>query len=352
MRRKEVKRFGMTAKPAKPGAQSGALGQEIEAGIRVLRLESDALKVLADSLDQSFSNAVTLFSKCTGRIVVSGMGKSGHIARKVAATFASTGAPAQFVHPAEASHGDMGAITAADVVLLFSNSGETKEIGDLVAHTRRHQIPLIGVASRADSMLIRSSDVALVLPSVDEACPMGLAPTTSTTLMLGLGDALAVALMEKRGFSSDDYRVLHPGGELGKSLIRVEDIMHAGDAIPIVSQSATMPEVIQQITEKQLGCTGLVDDNGCLVGIITDGDLRRQIGSDLMGRDVMDVMTADPRTIWQGALAAEAVGLMNRPPKPITCLFVVGDPEKGSSNRRQKPIGILHLHDCLRAGIS
>ncbi len=325
--------------------------KDIDAGVRVLRLESDALKVLADSLDQSFIDAVSAMAACSGRIVVSGMGKSGHIAGKVAATFASTGTPAQFVHPAEASHGDMGAITSQDLVLLFSNSGETKEIGDLIAHTRRYQIPLIGVASRPDSMLIKSSDVGLVLPKVDEACPMGLAPTTSTTLMIGLGDALAVSLMERRGFSSDDYRILHPGGELGKSLIRVLDIMHTGDEIPLVNQDAPMRDVIREITEKQLGCAGIIDENGGLVGIITDGDLRRQIGADLLSLKAREVMTPKPRTIWEGALAAEAVGLMNKPPHPITCLFVIAEDDTVAT-RSRKPSGVLHLHDCLRAGIS
>ncbi len=318
----------------------------------MLRLESDALKVLADSLDQAFVDAVTKMGACSGRVVVSGMGKSGHIAGKVAATLASTGTPAQFVHPAEASHGDMGAITADDVVLLMSNSGETKEIGDLIAHTRRYQIPLIGVASRPDSLLIRSSDIPLVLPPVEEACPMGLAPTTSTTLMIGLGDALAVALMDRRGFSSDDYRILHPGGELGKSLIRVQDIMHVGDDVPLVGHTAPMDHAIREITEKQLGCCGVIDDNGRLVGIVTDGDLRRQIGEDILSKQAHEVMTPDPRTIWEGALAAEAVGLMNSPPRPITCLFVIGDPNDVAPKTGSKPTGVLHLHDCLRAGIS
>lgn len=345
----------MTSKPANSDTALGktgfGAGKDIDAGVRVLRLESDALKVLADSLDQSFIDAVSAMVACAGRIVVSGMGKSGHIAGKVAATLASTGTPAQFVHPAEASHGDMGAITSKDVVLLFSNSGTTKEIGDLVAHTKRYRIPLVGVASRRDSMLIQSSDVGLVLPKVDEACPMGLAPTTSTTLMIGLGDALAVSLMERRGFSADDYRVLHPGGELGKSLIRVLDIMHTGEALPLVDQDAPMCDVIREITEKQFGCAGIVDENRGLVGIVTDGDLRRQIGADLLNLKARDVMTTQPRTIWEGALAAEAVGLMNTPPNPITCLFVAAD-DDGAAKKACKPSGILHLHDCLRAGIS
>ncbi len=342
----------MTSKAANSDASAGTIAKEVEAGIRVLQLESDALKVLAESLDDSFFQAVSTIADCPGRIVVSGMGKSGHVAGKVAATLASTGTPAQFVHPAEASHGDMGAITPEDAVLLFSNSGETKEIGDLIAHTRRYQIPLIGVASRRDSMLIRSSDVALVLPTVAEACPMGLAPTTSTTLMIGLGDALAVSLMERRGFSADDYRILHPGGELGKSLIRVKDIMHVGNEVPLVDQGAPMSQVIDEITEKQLGCCGIIDENERLVGIVTDGDLRRQIGSDLLNLTAQKVMTPSPRTIWEGALAAEAVGVMNGPPRPITCLFVVGQPEEKNAKSRSRPTGVLHLHDCLRAGIS
>ena len=323
---------------------------DIDHARRVLALESDALKRLGESLDDSFAAAVDLFMKTEGRVVVSGMGKSGHIARKIAATFASTGTPAQFVHPAEASHGDMGAITGRDAVMVMSNSGETREIADLLEHARRYGIPLVGVAGVRGSMLIESADVGLVLPDVPEACPMGLAPTTSTTMMLALGDALAIALMERRGFTRDEYRVLHPGGQLGKALIRVSDLMHRGNELPLVHPAMPMPDVLIEMTSKRFGCAGVVDAEGRLLGIITDGDLRRHMSAGLLGKTAETVMTPHPRTVRAGALAAEAVGIMNNRTSPITCLFVTEDTAAGQ--KTPVPVGIIHVHDCLRAGVA
>ncbi len=324
--------------------------RDLDHARRVLTLEADAIRSLCESLDDRFSAAVNVFLGVTGRVVVSGMGKSGHIARKIAATFASTGTPAQFVHPGEASHGDMGAITRDDAVLVLSNSGETRELTDLITHSRRFSIPLVGVASVAKSTVIESADVGIVLPPVGEACPMGLAPTTSTTLMLALGDALAVALMERRGFSADDYRLLHPGGQLGLVLIRVQDLMHGGEAIPLVQRQAPMRDVVIEMTSKRFGCTGVTDEGGKLVGIITDGDLRRHMSDGILARQAGDLMTAAPLTIRAGALAAEAVGLMNNRANPITCLFVIGDDADAAAP--PAPVGIIHMHDCLRAGVA
>jgi len=317
---------------------------------RVLKIEADALKRLAETLDGAFIAAVDLFFKTEGRVIVSGMGKSGHVARKIAATFASTGTPAQFVHPGEASHGDMGAITERDALLVLSNSGETREIIDLLAHSRRYAIPLVGVAGVRKSMLIETAEVGLVLPEEPEACPMGLAPTTSTTMMLALGDALAVALMERRGFTRDEYRVLHPGGQLGKALIRVSDLMHRDKELPLVSPDMAMQDVIIEMTSKRFGCAGVIDGGGRLIGIITDGDLRRKMSADLLAQKAASVMTGTPRTIRAGALAAEAVGIMNNGKSPITCLFVVADQPGGGGPA--VPVGIIHIHDCLRAGVA
>ena len=317
---------------------------DLAAGRRVLEIEAAGLSAMASSLDGSFAAAVTLLSRTTGRVVVSGMGKSGHVARKVAATFASTGTPAQFVHPAEASHGDLGMIVAGDAVLAISNSGETSELSDLVAHTRRFALPLISISGRAGSTLARAADVSLVLPAVPEACPHGLAPTTSTTLQLALGDALAVALLERRGFTAADFRVFHPGGKLGVQLQRVRDLMHAGDAVPLGAPEMRMDAALVLMTSKRLGCLGVVSE-GYLVGIITDGDLRRAMDAgttDLLSRPAAGVMTQHPLTIGPDALAAEALRIMNE--RSITTLFVV---DAGGA-----PVGLLHVHDLLRAGVA
>ena len=309
---------------------------------RVIATEADALSQLANGLGGEFADAVGLLLSVRGRVIVSGMGKSGHIARKIAATFASTGTPAHFVHPAEASHGDLGMMAQGDVALVLSNSGETPELADLVAYTRRFGIPLIGVASRADSTLIKQSDIGLILPRAAEACGTGVVPTSSTTMTLALGDALAVALMEHRRFTPEHFREFHPGGKLGAQLSRVRDLMHDGAALPLISADAPMADVLIEISQKGFGVAGVTDGNGALAGIITDGDLRRHMAG-LLDHDAAAVMTAAPQTIAPGALAEEAVAIMNR--RKITCLFVV-DPD-GPGNA----IGLLHIHDCLRAGL-
>ena len=315
----------------------------LDAGRRVLRTEAEALWALAEALDGRFEQAVELLAATRGRIVVTGMGKSGHIGRKIAATLASTGSPALYVHPAEASHGDLGMITGEDAVLALSNSGETPELADIVAYTRRFSIPLLAVVGRPRSSLVDAADLAVVLPPRPEACPMGLAPTTSSTAMLALGDALAVALLERRGFGAREFSLLHPGGKLGKKLVRVEDLMHRGEALPLVGLDTPMSDVLLEMTAKRLGCVGVLDGLGILAGIITDGDLRRHMEDGLLGRGAAEVMTPGPKTIRPQALAAEALAMMNQAERPFTVIFVV---------EGKRPVGALHLHDCLRAGVA
>jgi len=312
----------------------------LESALRVLKIESEALVALAESLDGRFLEALDLLFNATGRVIVTGMGKSGHVGRKIAATMASTGTPAYFVHPGEASHGDLGMITQGDAVLALSNSGETTELSDVLAYTRRFAIPLIAITSRADSALGRAADVALVLPPSPEACPMGLAPTTSTTLALALGDALAVALLDRKGFSAADFRDLHPGGKLGSLLLKVGDIMHTGEAMPVVAVGTAMSEALIEMTAKRLGCVGVIDKDGLLIGIVTDGDLRRHMDPALLEQKVEDIMTSSPLAVDPDRMASEAVQLMNG--KEVTTLFVV---------ENKCPVGILHLHDCLKAGV-
>ncbi|HEX3664547.1 MAG TPA: KpsF/GutQ family sugar-phosphate isomerase [Rhizomicrobium sp.] len=328
----------------KGNSASSAVEGDLVAARRVIGSASDAIAEMGNMLDGAFSEAVDLLMQCSGRVIVSGMGKSGHIARKIAATLASTGTPAHFVHPAEASHGDLGAVTRADALLVLSNSGETAELKDLLTFAKRFSVPLIGVAARSDSALLRAADVALLLPQAREACPMGLAPTTSTTLMLVLGDALAVALMERRGFTPDQYRELHPGGSLGKSLLRVQDIMHGESELPLVPRETVLRDVVQVMTEKRFGCAGVIDDTGRLIGIFTDGDLRRAVGRINDSARIAEFMTKKPKVATPADLAAQAVAVMNS--HNINVLFVI-DPSDGSQN----PVGILHLHDCLRAGL-
>jgi arabinose-5-phosphate isomerase len=313
----------------------------LDSAKRVLRLEIEGLQALSENLDQSFIQALDLLSAMAGRCVISGMGKSGHIGRKIVATLASTGTPAFFVHPGEASHGDLGMIAEQDVIIALSNSGETVELADLVAYTKRFKIPLIGITGKPQSSLARAATVALLLPDTSEACPMGLAPTTSTTAMLALGDALAVAMLERKGFSPDDFHVFHPGGKLGSQLLKVADIMHGGDEIPLVPADMAMSEAIVIMTAKSFGCLGIIGDDGALQGILTDGDLRRHMGADLMTQLAGDVMTPGGRSIGPDALASEALATMNS--KAITTLFVVD----GS-----RPVGIVHIHDCLRVGVA
>ena len=308
---------------------------------RVLSAESKALTTLADQLDESFVKAVHILTTCMGRVVVSGMGKSGHVARKIAATLASTGTPALFVHPGEASHGDLGMIVPEDAVIALSNSGETAELTDLVAYTRRFSIPLIAVTARAHSALSNAADATLLLPPEPEICPMGLAPTTSTTMMLALGDALAIATLECKGFTQDDFHNFHPGGKIGKILLRVNEIMHAGDELPLAKESDAMSHVLVVMTEKRFGCAGIVDSKGKLTGIITDGDLRRHMKGDLLKKPAAEVMTKDPMTVGPSLLAAEALKILNDTKR--TQLLVVED---------SKPVGILHIHDLLHVGIA
>lgn len=312
----------------------------------VLDLEAQALRDLAAALDDRFVQAVDAIVGIEGRVVVTGIGKSGHIGRKIAATLASTGTPSLFVHASEASHGDLGMIGRGDLVLALSNSGASAELADIVAYTRRFRIPLIGLTGKAPSPLSDQSDIVLLLPKAPEACPLGLAPTTSTTMALALGDALAIALLERRGFSSDDYRNLHPGGALGRRLLKVGDVMHGDDAMPLADAGTPISEAILIMTAKSFGCVGIVDDRGRLAGIVTDGDLRRHMAADLLVMTAEAVMTRGPRTIGPHALAAEALGTMNGTDrqKPVTSLFVI--------DADGRPIGIVHIHDCLRAGVA
>jgi arabinose-5-phosphate isomerase len=316
----------------------------VESARRVILAEAEALRLLAGRVGADFAAAVDRLGAIEGRVVVTGMGKSGHVARKIASTLASTGTPALFVHPGEASHGDLGMITAGDAVLALSNSGETTELRDLILYTRRFGIPLVAIVGRQPSTLAEAADHCLRLPEVREACPMGLAPTTSTTCMLALGDALAVALLERRGFSAHDFALFHPGGKLGSQLLRVEQLMRRGDELPLVAADCRMSEAVLEMTDKRLGCVGVLGEDGRLTGIVTDGDLRRHMRPDLLERTAGELMTPHPRTIERRALAVEALAAMNGGDRPVTVLFVAED--------GGRPVGALHLHDCLKAGIA
>ncbi|WP_299600653.1 KpsF/GutQ family sugar-phosphate isomerase [uncultured Tateyamaria sp.] len=314
----------------------------IDTAKRVIRTEAEALTVMADQLDDSFRAAIDLLLNANGRIIVTGIGKSGHIARKIAATLASTGTPAQFVHPAEASHGDLGMVTRSDVVLAISNSGEAPELANMIAFSRRFEIPLIGITKAPKSALGRACDAVLQLPDLGEACGTGVVPTTSTTLTLAMGDALAVALMEHREFTEEHFREFHPGGKLGAKLSRVSDLMHTGAAMPLVGKDTPMADALIEISQKSLGVVGVTANDGTLAGIITDGDLRRHMDG-LLSLTAADVMTTSPTTIDVAALAEEAVAVMNA--RKITCVFAE------DANAPGKPQGILHIHDCLRVGL-
>ncbi len=320
--------------------------RDLDEARRVIGAGAAALEALAAGLTPVFSEAVDIILGARGRVVVSGMGKSGHVARKIAATFASTGTPAQFVHPAEASHGDLGMLTRDDVALVLSNSGETPELAHLVSYVRRYRIPLIAVATDPDSTLMRAAGVALPLPAVEEACPLGFAPTTSTTAAAGLGDALAVAVMQRRTFTPEHFRMLHPGGRLGERLLAIRDLMHAGDAVPLVMESAPMSEALLTMSAKGFGVTGVTDKGGALVGVISDGDIRRSMDG-LLERRAGDVATRDPKVMPPGALAADALRVMNE--RKVLCLFAV---EAADGADGMQPVGLLHIHDCLRAGVA
>lgn len=318
----------------------------IASALRTLAFESGGLaelrEALSDGLGTAFAEAARMVRDARGRVIVTGMGKSGHVGQKLASTLASTGTPAFFVHPSEASHGDLGMITAEDVVIGLSWSGETAELKAVVEHTRRFRVPLIALTSKKESTLAAAADIVLQLPRSPEACPHGLAPTTSTVMQLALGDALAIALLESRGFTARDFKVLHPGGQLGAQLGFVADIMHSGDRLPLARPETSMADAIVIMTEKSLGCLGISTDEG-LVGIITDGDLRRHMGADLLNRTAGDIMTRSPTTIAPDTLASEALAIMNMRDRPFTALFVI---ENG------QPVGVVHVHDLLRAGVA
>ena len=316
--------------------------KDIVVAKKAIDREVEALEIMKNELDSSFSKALDVIQKCKGRLIVTGMGKSGHIGRKMAATFASTGTPSFFIHPGEASHGDLGMLTQSDVVLAISNGGESKELSDILMYCKRYNIPLIAMTKNPESTLGKAGDYLLKLPNDGEACPLGLAPTSSTTATLVMGDILAIALMERKGFSETDYKQRHPGGKLGAILCKVSDLMHSGDEMPIIDENAIMQDALIVMTEKMLGCVGIVNKKGELIGMITDGDLRRWMSPNLIEEKVSTVMTKNPKTIRPDVLASEAVYVMNNTGRGITNLFAV---ENG------KPVGLIHIHDCLRAGV-
>ncbi len=323
----------------------------IGAAIRVLTSEAKALNALADTIDDEFHKAVEAIhamkcsQKTSGRLIVAGIGKSGHVARKIAATLASTGTPAYFVHPGEASHGDMGMITKHDIVLMLSNSGENPELSDLIHYAKRYDITLIAITSNPKSTLAQHADINLLMPQVGEACPNGLAPTTSTTMMMALGDALGVALLERMGLTPEQYKVFHPGGKLGQKLMKVSELMVSGDDLPILSKNSFMSEAIITLTEKNLGTVLIFDESKKLLGIITDGDLKRHMSPDLLAKPVIDIMTKNPKAISKNALAVEALDIMTKQQgRYITSLIVNDD--------NGQVCGMIRLQDCLQAGIA
>lgn len=314
---------------------------DIASAKRTIDREVEALRMMENQFDENLTKALDMIQETKGRIIVTGMGKSGHIARKIAATLASTGTPSFFVHPAEASHGDLGMVTNDDKIIAISNGGESRELSDILLYAKRYGIPLIAITKNPESTLGKAGDIVLKLPDDGEACPLGLAPTSSTTATLVLGDVLAIALMERKGFTKTDYKQRHPGGKLGAILQKVSDLMHKGDDMPIVGTDTPMQEALLVMTSKMLGCVGIVDNDGKLVGIITDGDLRRWLTSDVLNKKVSEVMTKNPKVVSPDILAAEALNIMNNTGRGITQLFAVQD---------GKPVGIIHIHDCLRIG--
>jgi arabinose-5-phosphate isomerase len=332
-------------KPVRAAGDDQGPLKALESARKTFQFEREGVETLARALEgelgRAFCEAVELIGRAEGRVIVTGMGKSGHVGRKLAATLASTGTPASFVHAAEASHGDLGMVTKKDVVIALSWSGETPELREMIHHTQRNKVPVIAITAEGKSALGRTSDIILALPKAAEACPHGLAPTTSTTMQLVLGDALAIALLESRGFSASDFRVFHPGGRLGAGLTHVRDLMHKDDQIPLVAAGTAMSEAILAMSEKSFGCVGVIDQSRKLIGIVTDGDLRRHMNPDLLAARIDTVMTRQPRTIAPDSIATAALEIMNS--SKIMALFVV---EEG------RPVGILHLHDVLRAGVA
>lgn len=310
---------------------------------RTIDKEIEALRMMENQLDGNLSDALDIMQNTKGRVIITGMGKSGHVGSKIAATLASTGTPSFFVHPGEASHGDLGMLTQDDCVVAISNSGETKELSDIIIYCKRYGIPLISITKNPDSALGQAGNVLLKLPDDGEACPLGLAPTSSTTATIVLGDILAVSLLERKGFTKTDFKQRHPGGKLGSFLKKVSDLMHKGAEMPLVYENTTMQDAMLEMTSKMLGCVGIVSKENKLMGIITDGDLRRCLGPNILSKSVNEVMTKNPKTITPEVLAVEALTTMNNTGKGITQLFVLQD---------DKPVGIIHLHDCLRAGVA
>jgi arabinose-5-phosphate isomerase len=317
----------------------------VERGRRVLKIEADAIRSLRDKIDENFARAVEIIYHCRGKVVVMGVGKSGIVARKIAATLASTGTPAFFLHPVDGLHGDLGMLAKEDIVMILSNSGETDEVSRVLPLLQRYGTRLIAITGNINSNLAKAGDVVLDVSVKEEACPFGLVPTASTTAAMALGDALAIALLDRRGFKENDFATLHPGGHLGKKWLKVGELMHTGEAFPMVGEDTSMREAIFEITSKRLGVTGVVDAGGKLVGVITDGDLRRALEKygDLLNRKASDIMTRDPKWIDEDSLAAKAVQKMEE--YSITSLFVF----KGEGDRT--PVGIIHLHDLLKAGV-
>ncbi len=312
---------------------------------RALSTEAAGLNQLLHALDNGlatpFADALALIAKAQGRVIVSGIGKSGHIARKIASTLASTGTPAMFVHPAEASHGDLGMIAPQDVIIVLSNSGESAELRDLLAYSRRFKVPLLAITANSASTLGEAADVTLELPKAAEACPNGLAPTTSTLMQLALGDAIAIALLEDKGFTATDFKQFHPGGKLGAQLKHARDVMHQADALPLVRETTLMSDALVVMSTKSFGCVGVTDTTGILVGIVTDGDLRRHMSPALLQTPIRQIMSSNPRTIDANALTGKVIELLNS--TKITSIFVVDD--------AGKPIGLIHIHDLLRIGV-
>lgn len=315
------------------------MNEDIKIAQYVIETEIKGLQALKSVFDNGFVQAVETVLNCSGRVIVTGMGKSGHVSNKIAATLSSTGTPAFFIHPAEASHGDLGMITGQDVVLALSNSGETRELSDIIAFAKRFNIPLISITQNKNSSLSKAADVSIVLPKEEEACPNGLAPTTSSTMMLVFGDALAVTLLKRKGFSKNDFKVFHPGGKLGAKLMHVKDLMHKGDQIPLVQEGTLMSEALLEMTKKRFGCVGIVNAQNRLTGIITDGDLRRTMSPGLLNEKVENIMSKNPKTIEEESLIESAVSKMSG---SITTLFIADD--------AKKILGIISIHDCLLVG--
>jgi arabinose-5-phosphate isomerase len=344
MQKHKVSQYAMRQLKSIDGGKAAPPDGPIGSAIRTLEFESEGLAMLRQALSNGLSEpvrgAVELLKQSKGRVIVTGIGKSGHVGQKIAATFASTGTPSFFVHPTEASHGDLGMITQDDVIVAMSWSGETAELKNIITYSRRFSVPLVAITSNKASALGEQADIVLELPKAQEACPHGLAPTTSTTMQLAIGDCLAVALLEAKGFTAHDFKRFHPGGSLGASLKYVADVMHKGDAMPLISAEARMSDALVTITSKSFGCVGITDHNGKLIGVVTDGDLRRHMGDGLLEARTSDVMTASPKTVPPTMLASAALEMINA--SRITSLFVVdGD----------RPVGIVHVHDFLRAGV-